>query len=181
MTRRQPGAERIERALLRLLKAMPLQDISVTDLCHAAHTSRSTFYAHYSNTEDVYRSLIRQLAFGSRSLKAQLKQNGGSLPTTKQPLCALMQEEEYQGLVSDDRFMRVFIELCQEESTADAHGIYDEICEDEVAAHALFVFQLSGCIATAKALAQSHDWEQAKDAIDAFIRGGLHGVRQRRS
>ncbi len=181
MAKKHPGAERIEQALLRLLKAMPLQDISVTDLCRAAHASRSTFYAHYSNTEDVYRSLIRQLVFGTRSLKTQLKQAEGSLPTTKQPLCALMQEEEYQGLVSDDRFMRVFIELCREESTISAHGIYDEICEDEAAAHALFVFQLSGCIATAKALAQGPDWEQAKDAIDAFIRGGLRGVRQRRS
>lgn len=52
---------RIFDALLGLTNSKPLAEITVTELCRAAHVSRMTFYRNYSSKEEVLISRLDQL------------------------------------------------------------------------------------------------------------------------
>lgn len=47
----------IEKALLKTMKGKLIGKISVTELCNEAGVTRATFYNHYSDVEDVYKSM----------------------------------------------------------------------------------------------------------------------------
>ena len=51
----------IRRAFLDLLKKKPVQNITVKEVCEEAGIHRGTFYAHFSNLEDVRQQLISDL------------------------------------------------------------------------------------------------------------------------
>ena len=53
--------EAIETALLRLIERRGYDTVGVTDLCREAGVSRSTFYHHYANKQDLKRSGLRHL------------------------------------------------------------------------------------------------------------------------
>lgn len=178
MTKRQPGRERLEDALLRLLKTKPLSSITVTELCKAANVSRSTFYVHFANVADVYRDLVRQLIFGTSAMRAQLRGAGTPSPALGRPLCHIVRHgEEQAGLVNDDAFIPTYLELSRTEFDEAALGIYLDACHDRRIAQALFCFQIMGCIAAARSVEEHADWDDVKVALDAFIRGGLNAVR----
>ncbi len=181
MEQAKPGKARLEQALLRLLKQKPLRRITVTELCEAAAVSRSTFYAHYSNVDDIYQELLRRFALESATLGAQL---GECLPGVEarrpSPLCTLVRtSEEYRGLVEEERFMECLLEISKAEYPEASYGIYRDICDDADAARALYIFQIAGCIAAAKALSPSCDWPTVKEALDTFIGGGIRAVKNR--
>ena len=180
MEQAKPGKARLEQALLRLLKQKPLRRITVTELCEAAAVSRSTFYAHYSNVDDIYQELLRRFALDSTSLNTQLE--GGSEEDSRphRPLCSMIRDsEDYAGLVDEERFMQGFLDTCRAEYPEASYGVYRDICSNPDAARALYVFQMTGCIAAAKALGPSCDWDAAKKTIDVFIRGGIQAVKNR--
>lgn len=178
MGRRQPGKERLERALLHLLDSRPMREIAVTELCAQAHVSRSTFYAHFANVDEVYRSLVRQLIFGTSAMLPQLRSDGVTDRALRRPLCALMRDSEYRPLVGDEAFLPTYLELSETEFYDETLGIYLDICPHEETAQALCRFQIMGCIAAAKAADESADWDKVKATLDTFIRGGLNAVRQ---
>ena len=179
MSRRKPGKERIEAGLLRLLGNKPVRDVTVTELCAQAQVSRSTFYAHFANVDEVYRSLVRQLIFDTSAMSTQLRAGACADGTLRKPLCALVRDSaEYRGLVNDDAFIPTYFEMSSTEFHDETLGVYLDICPDEETAQALCRFQIMGCIAAAKAADQSADWERVKATLDTFIRGGLNAVRQ---
>ena len=51
----------IEAALLRLIEIRGYDRVSVRDICQKAEVSRSTFYAHYADKDDLKRSGLRHL------------------------------------------------------------------------------------------------------------------------
>jgi len=50
--------ERIEEALLSLLKTKPLEKITVTELARTAMINKGTFYLHYLDIFDLYRQIF---------------------------------------------------------------------------------------------------------------------------
>ena len=54
--------QRIRDALLKLLANKPLADITVSELAREAHVSRSTFYEHFGNPDDVYDVLMAEIS-----------------------------------------------------------------------------------------------------------------------
>ncbi len=46
--------KRIKRALVELLLKSNLDKVTVTEICKKAHVNRSTFYAHFLDTADLY-------------------------------------------------------------------------------------------------------------------------------
>ena len=50
--------ERIESALLELLKTKPLEKITVTELARVALINKGTFYLHYQDIFDLYRQTL---------------------------------------------------------------------------------------------------------------------------
>ncbi len=51
--RYKAGNEKIETAFLTLLYNLKYEDISINDICKKAEINRSTFYAHYSDINDL--------------------------------------------------------------------------------------------------------------------------------
>ena len=49
------SADNLEKALYELLTTRDMNEISVTDLCHASGVSRATFYRLYDNPTDILR------------------------------------------------------------------------------------------------------------------------------
>lgn len=46
----------LQRALFSLIAKKPYEAVTINDICETAHVSRSTFYAHYTNKDDLKRS-----------------------------------------------------------------------------------------------------------------------------
>lgn len=63
----------IKEALLRLLTAKPLAQVTVAELAAEAGVSRSTFYVHYANTQRVLTALVRDFLREVRPLPTQLR------------------------------------------------------------------------------------------------------------
>lgn len=179
MERTKPGRARINEALSAYLRERALDDISVVDLCSHAGVSRSTFYAHYSNVDDVYQELVRELVAATSPIRPQLRCADCGKEPTKQPLCKLIRTGgKYQFLAKEARFIPTLLEICAAEFNGSTANVYESVCgTDEELAFALFCFQMTGCIGTAKTMPDSTDWSRVRPTIDAFIRGGLNAVR----
>ena len=63
----------VKEALLRLLAAKPLAQVTVAELAAKAGVSRSTFYTHYPNTQRVLTALVRDFLGEVRPLPTQLR------------------------------------------------------------------------------------------------------------
>ncbi|MBQ8137327.1 MAG: TetR/AcrR family transcriptional regulator, partial [Clostridia bacterium] len=57
----------LKNTLKKLMRRKPYADITVTELCKDAETSRITFYAHYNGKNDLADELVRDL-FGEVNL-----------------------------------------------------------------------------------------------------------------
>lgn len=66
------SADNLEKALYELLKMRDLNDISVTDLCHASGVSRATFYRLYDNPTDILRHGLDNTMGSIRQEKSEL-------------------------------------------------------------------------------------------------------------
>ena len=69
----------LKNTLKKLLRRKPYADITVTELCKDAETSRITFYAHYNGKNDLADELVRDL-FGevNENLERLQRQNNPS-------------------------------------------------------------------------------------------------------
>ena len=69
--------ERTEKAIadafLEELASKPFADITVSSVAQKADVSRSTFYAHFSNTRDVFDRVLAEFVGNVRYLNAQLR------------------------------------------------------------------------------------------------------------
>ncbi len=174
MSRRKPGKENLEEALLNLLKTKRLQEISVSKLCERAHVSRSTFYAYYSNVDSIYCELVRELANGTINLKRQLK---GEIDVSRRPFCENIRDEKFSGLVKEERFMQTYLSVCMEEIDSGVANDYLDMTKSQYAAKVISLFQLTGCLAVAKTSKDDALWPLARKVVDTFIRGGMNALR----
>ena len=55
-TRRQ-----LTQALVELMEARPFQELSVTDICRQAMVHRTTFYAHFTDKQELLHYLMSQV------------------------------------------------------------------------------------------------------------------------
>lgn len=173
----------IRGALLRLLAAKPLAQITVAELAAEAGISRSTFYAHCPNTHRAFTSLVREFLEEVRPLPAQLRCGACSPEATgagATPFCvALTADERWAALVRDPLFLPTVLELLEEEMEPTALAAYRAAGADEDEARALYRFQMTGCYTAALAYGGRAGWPRMQAAIDTFIRGGLAALRAR--
>lgn len=94
MSRRKPGRERIDQALLSLLEESRLSETNIAALCREACVSRATFYAHYANVDEVYRELVRQLICETSTLRTRLKCDGCTSDNARTPRASIFGREE---------------------------------------------------------------------------------------
>ena len=48
-----PAEEKLDAAMMRLYNKKPVEEITVRELCAEAGVARTSFYAHYSNTQEL--------------------------------------------------------------------------------------------------------------------------------
>ena len=137
--------QRIKDALLKLLANKPLADITVSELAREAHVSRSTFYEHFGNPDDVYDVLMAEISAEMSPLMSQVACSDGFKPAGK-PFCALVNEAgDYASVVREPRFMESIIGQRQTQEGHDLYAILVDAGYSPVQAKAVCSFQMSGC------------------------------------
>lgn len=51
----------LHHALLQLLNEQPLEKISITELCRTAKVNRGTFYLHYTDIDDLFTEVFKEI------------------------------------------------------------------------------------------------------------------------
>ncbi|MFD1455686.1 TetR/AcrR family transcriptional regulator [Levilactobacillus lanxiensis] len=110
--RKQQNLAAIYQALLELMMHKPLTDISITELCQRAQVSRTYFYRHYQNFDQIIRT------YQTQNMLRYLRR----LPRTSQvELARLMthyfentksEAETYQLLIKNDK-LAILLETFQ--------------------------------------------------------------------
>lgn len=177
----------VKDALLELLTTKPFTRISVSELAHAAGISRSTFYAHFPHTRAVFDEALRDFHLEDvMPLHAHLRCEGctpapSACASDKRPFCeAVRGAGKYQPLVNDPAYFPAVMDLLL--TGEGKQGILDDYRKmglTEQQAHAVAVFQLSGCYAAATNCASAADWAETQRIIDVFVRGGVQALRSR--
>ena len=178
--RNQRTEDAIKDALLTLLQERSLRDLSVTEVARKAQVSRSTFYAHFNNLDEVREHVVRDYFESLSSLRAQMHSQGSCLECTdRQPFCSsLRSTKKYRPLVSDPRFIGEFLDAVGKNDDLYAQALGGTFAPSTI--KALRRFQLYGCYAAAMGAHTDQEWDEAQQAIDDFIRGGLAALRQKR-
>ena len=180
--RNERTEQAIRQAMLDLLKKKPFDCLSVTEVATAAGVSRSTFYAHFANLQEVFEALAREPHNTLRDLGVQLRCGADAEETgmPKRPYCmALRDAGPYEALVKDPHYLSELKNVL-----GDVLGPWAEqniYCATGIGADqasALLLFQMAGCYTAAMSCNDDVAWEKTRVSIDAFIRAGLGGLRQ---
>lgn len=171
-TTRTEGA--IKEALLTLLAKKPLADITVSELSHTAHVSRSTFYEHFGNPADVYDAVVHDFACDMSPLMSQVACSDGFQPAGRS-FCSLVREAgPFAPAVKEGRFLDAFLGNQGETEQHDLFSLLTGAGYTTAQAKAICAFQMSGCFAAARSVHASDDeWTQIRAVIDRFILGGI--------
>lgn len=87
----------LQDALAALLEEKNLQEISVSELCAHAGINRSTFYAHYRNTRDLFEEMSEGFFGGLREQLERLAEstaNTLSLGSRVEAICTYLQDNK---------------------------------------------------------------------------------------
>lgn len=165
-------------ALKELLKAKPLDAITMSELARAAGISRSTLYSHFDNVMDAYAKLVQNFYMQSQTLSEHFACEACREGKEVRPFCdCLRNAQDYKSVVRDGRFLQATLasdDALAHSETASAltdAGVPVDIAE------AIVVFQMSGCYAVATSkFGRTSDWSRYQEAIDLFVKGGMHAM-----
>ena len=170
----------IKEALLTLLSENDYGSITVADICRTAEISRGTFYLHYSNIPAVLDELLEEALNSSHSVLAQIGCETASDEKCGVPLCRFLREnKKYQPLFFSDSLRSLVIDRVSHinedkyvERLRTQTGLTDKTI------HALFYFQLNGCLAISKQNVNIPDeeWSEIQCHVDRFLRNGFDNL-----
>ena len=170
----------IKEALLTLLSENDYGSITVADICRTAEISRGTFYLHYSNIPAVLDELLEEALNSSHSVLAQIGCETASDEKCGVPLCRFLREnKKYQPLFFSDSLRSLVIDRVSHinedkyvERLRTQTGLTDKTI------HALFYFQLNGCLAISKQNVNIPDeeWSEIQCHVDHFLRNGFDNL-----
>ncbi|MGI6220425.1 MAG: TetR/AcrR family transcriptional regulator [Coriobacteriales bacterium] len=170
----------IESALLEVLAEKPISEIGVSEVAQRAGISRSTFYAHFNNLDEVVDRLMERFCSRTSTLTEQLACAGCEHPAGREPFCRQIRDAgEFDALVGDPQFLSraldMFIDLGNDTT---ARSLEHSGVPADIAA-AISRFQVCGCYTVATNLDRDVDWSRIQEALDTFIAAGLEAVEAR--
>ena len=170
--------EDIKRALLVVLKGKSLAEASIAEVARAAGISRTTFYTHYGCLPDVYDELVLAFQRDIQTLHEHLDCVTCRKCQELVPLCEkVLHPGDYKPVLAEPQFMGTLFRVSKGTAMKDYEEKLMESGLSRLQAEAIVAFQTFGCISTAQShLGKSGDWEDVKQALDAFIAGGLEAV-----
>ena len=167
----------IKDTLLNMLEKTSFDHITVAALCRQAEINRSTFYLHYQDLPAVFDELLKDALAGTNDLLEHLSficRNEGACCT--EPFCQKVQKEKYRVLFLDDTLTgRILTTLAGQfqERAVRAFTAGGKLSAEQ--AQALFLFQISGCLAVSKHAVRTGctDFAPIRETLDLFIRDGF--------
>ena len=175
--RNEQSKKAIKDGLLKVLESKPLAQAGVSEVVRAAGISRSTFYVHYNNLQEVFADLVNEMHVETRTLKEQLNCQECQAGQAR-PFCTLVRDEgRYAPLVRDPYFMRA---STSGRGLGFERDVYEDLARSGMpgyVAEAIFQFQMNGCYAAARYVNDDEQWTQVRAALDTFIAAGLKALR----
>lgn len=170
----------IKDALLELLAVMDYSEITVASLCRRAEIGRGTFYLHYNNIMQVIDALLDDALGMTHSMLFQIGCESAGDEKCAYPLCRFLREQsKYQQLFFSDSLRGKIIERM---TAAHREQFISSLKErtglDDSTLSAIFLFQLSGCLAVTKANLGIEDssWTDIQCSIDGFLKDGITSI-----
>ena len=181
--RNERTEQAIAGAFLEELASKSFADITVSSVAQGADVSRSTFYAHFSNTRDVFDRVLAEFVENVRDLNVQLRcaACGDDSPDVeaKLPFCiALRSAGRYGALVRSPEFLPAYLDLVD---NLPRNDVVEELVNAGVQpdiARNVMRFQLSGCYAVAMSAPADCDWGLSQAALDTYIGGGINTLKR---
>lgn len=167
----------IKDSFLVLSKSVPHNDMTIADICRIAEISRSTFYIHYGNVQDVLLEVIDDALENVGNMMHQFSPLEDERESCNIPLCiAIRSQEKYHSIFTDENLSNIIIEKIQSEFYGELYAALKEhstLSENEI--ETLSFFQLSGCFAVCRKNLKigNDEWCKKKCLLDRFIGGGL--------
>ncbi len=173
-TRRTGTEGRAMSAFLEIIRDVPFDSITVTDVCRKAGISRSTFYARFGDMDGLLEKTLDLIITGTESTGKNLRMVRWDDFRDGEPLCLYVRKHpEFQGIFYDpavrDRVVRYIMANYSEENW----NVMEEYGDmDRTGYEAVQSFQLYGCISMMAAHRDAGDeeWARIREAIDNMIR-----------
>jgi len=101
--------DRLGDALLKLLLEKPYETITVQDVLHRAKVSRSTFYVHYRNKEDLFLSDVDEFLEGMATMLLRSKESSDRIAPVRELFGHIADTRQfYAVMVASGRMHDVF-------------------------------------------------------------------------
>jgi AcrR family transcriptional regulator len=101
--------DRLGDALLKLLLEKPYETITVQDVLHRAKVSRSTFYVHYRNKEDLFLSDVDEFLEGMATMLLRRKESSDRIAPVRELFAHIADTRQfYAVMVASGRMHDVF-------------------------------------------------------------------------
>lgn len=160
----------IQEAFLKLINQQPFAKITVAQVCREAEITRSTFYIHYSNLNDVLNAVLDQALLFNQQLA--LAHDGDDLLPACQRIAGAV---KYRRLLMDpDLSEYIIAQIARHEHDRVVPQIMRRTGLSEPEAISLFVYMIHGSFAINKKhhFTRTAEWQRDVDMLQKFINAG---------
>jgi AcrR family transcriptional regulator len=91
--------DRLGDALLKLLLEKPYETITVQDVLHRAKVSRSTFYVHYRNKEDLFLSDVDEFLEGMATMLLRRKESSNRIAPVRELFAHIADTRQFYAVM----------------------------------------------------------------------------------
>ncbi|WP_459129328.1 TetR/AcrR family transcriptional regulator [Guggenheimella bovis] len=123
--RKRKTVHALKRHVITLLHEKPLQDITVTELCHLADISRSTFYLHFKDIHELYQALEEDLLNDFQELIDETIVKKASVFTSKEGVITLPHQTSIYQYIKKNAELALLI-LTENGDNAFFNKIYEQ-------------------------------------------------------
>ena len=174
---------RIKAALLDMLGRTRFSDLTVTEVCREADTTRVTFYQHYGSLADVLDELLNDITQELGDVPLEMCEACAGSSTSPgdgriwkgMPFCHFYASmNPYRVLLEDNGIAERLIErIVDNNLDAMMDALKTRLPEASVDRSQLRyfnIFRMSGCLAAAKAAKRNgYDWSLVQPTLDSAI------------
>lgn len=167
----------IQTAFLELINRQPFAKMTVAQLCRQAEITRSTFYLHYANLNEVLNAVLDQALMFNQPL--YLDDEEGSLLPACQRIAG---STKYRRLLMDpDLNEYIIARITRHEQWRVVPQIMQRTGLNEEEAKSLFAYILHGSLAINRRhhFTRSPEWFRDVKMIQKFVNAGYQAFRQK--
>lgn len=165
----------IKESLLNLVKEMPFEKVTVTEICKRSDINRGTFYLHYYDTFDVLDDLIKEAFSDTSDIIDHVLCPNRAVCTY--PLCEKIQvlPKLHPLFLDEVASARILHKLEDTNKERFVTYLMQNSTLTFEQAEALFYFQIHGCMTVNRMMLKNHcaDWKNVQSVIDQYIKAGL--------